>query len=116
MRIPRAISGNYAGGPATPLQVASVLDMSPTSSHFRQLCGASIAYGLTDGGYNAAEITLQPLGTRIIGSPEEGSDRAAEREAILKPRVIGEFLRKYDGSPLPRSDIARNVLEKWGFR
>lgn len=111
LRIPRAISDNYAGEPVTPLRLASALNMTPSSSNFRQLCGASIAYGLTDGGYNAQSISLTQLGRRIVKPLDEGDDLAAKREAILKPRVLGEFLQKYNNSPLPRHDIALNVLE-----
>jgi len=114
LRVPRAISENYGGGPVTPLQLAAALDMSPTSGPFRALCGTSIAYGLTDGGYNAKQILLQPLGKRIVKPLEEGDDAMAKREAILKPRVVGEFLTKYSGSPLPRHDIALNVLQEMG--
>src|SRR5580765_351582 len=114
LRVPRAISDNYAGGPVTPLQLAAALNMSPTSGPFRALCGASIAYGLTDGGYNAQQISLQTLGKRIVKPLEEGDDVVAKREAILKPRVVGEFLKKYSGSPLPRHDIALNVLQELG--
>lgn len=114
LRIPRAIAENYAGGPVTPLQLASALNMSPASGPFRALCGAAIAYGLTEGGCNAKEITLQPLGKRAVKPVEEGDDLEAKREAILRPRVIGEFLKKYSGSPLPRHDIAMNVLEDMG--
>jgi hypothetical protein len=102
------------GGPATPLQLAAALDMSPTSGPFRLLCGASIAYGLTEGGYNAQQISIQPLGKSIIKPLEEGDDILAKRESILKPRVVGEFLTKYSGSPLPRHDIALNVLQDMG--
>jgi predicted nucleotide-binding protein len=114
LRVPRAISDNYGGGPVTPLQLAAALNMSPTSGPFRALCGASIAYGLTDGGYNAQQISLQTLGKRIVKTLEEGDDVVAKREAILKPRVVGEFLKKYSGSPLPRHDIALNVLQELG--
>lgn len=114
LRVPRAISENYAGGPVTPLQLAAALNMSPSSGPFRSLCGASIAYGLTSGGYNAQQILLQPLGKRIVKPLEEGDDVLAKREAILKPRVVGEFLTKYSGSPLPRHDIALNVLQEMG--
>jgi len=114
LRVPRAISENYAGGPVTPLQLAAALNMSPSSGPFRSLCGASIAYGLTTGGCNAQQILLQPLGKRIIKPLEEGDDVFAKREAILKPRVVGEFLTKYSGSPLPRHDIALNVLQEMG--
>lgn len=114
LRIPKAICDNYADGPVSPLQLASALNMAPTSSTFRQLCGASIAYGLTEGGYNAQQITLNPLGKRIIKPLKEGDDLIAKREAILNPRVSSEFLNKYNSSPLPRHDIAMNVLEDMG--
>ena len=35
---------------------------------------------------------------------------AAKREALLKPRIIGDFLRHYDGAALPTDAIAKNVL------
>src|ERR1700722_4773629 len=114
LRIPQAISENYAGEPVTPLKLAAALNMSPTSGPFRSLCGASIAYGLTDGGYNAQQISLTTLGKRIIKPLQKGDDDVAKRDAVLKPRVMSEFLNKYSGSPIPRNDIALNVLEEMG--
>lgn len=110
LKVPRTIIDNYGGHPATPLQVASALNLSPQSGGFRNLCGSSIAYGLTEGGYNAKEISVEPLAKRILTPLEEGDDLTAKREAALKPRVLGEFIRKYENSPLPRRDIALNVL------
>ncbi len=104
----------YAGGPATPLQIAVAMNMTPTSGTFRNLCGAAIAYGLTSGGYNSAEIKLEDLGRRVVQPLEEGDEDVAKREAILKPRIVGDFLRKYQNSPLPRRDIALNVLISMG--
>ncbi len=114
LRVPRALVDNFASGPASPLQVASALNYAPTSRSFRQLCGAAIAYGLTEGGYNAKEITLQPLGKRILKPLEDGDGPRARCEAVLKPRIVGEFLRKYNTSQLPRHDIALNVLGEMG--
>jgi hypothetical protein len=114
LKIPRAIQENYGGKPVTPIQLARALDLLPTSGSFRMLCGASIAYGLTDGGYNAVEIKLLPLGARIVKPLAEGDDLAAKREALLAPRIIGEFLHKYDGAPIPRDDIGANVLSDLG--
>ena len=88
--------------------------MSPESGTFRNLCGSAIAYGLTSGEYNAKEIAVEQLSTRILRPFEEGDDLAAKREATLKPRIIGEFIRKYENSPLPRRDIALNVLIEMG--
>jgi predicted nucleotide-binding protein len=114
LRISRALVDNYAGKGATPLQVASALNMSPSSGTFRNLCGSSIAYGLTSGGYNAKEIATELLAKRILTPLDEGDDVAARREAALKPRILGEFIRKYENSPLPRHDIALNVLTEMG--
>jgi len=82
---------------------------------FRNLCGASIAYGLTVGGYNAAAISITSLADRILKPQTEGDDMQAKREALLTPRIIREFLEKYDGNnQMPVVNIAKNVLEKMG--
>lgn len=90
------------------------MNVSPTSSAFKMLCGASIAYGLTEGGYNAAEISLTPLGRRVVAPTKEGDDQSAKREATLRPRVVRDFLTRYNGSKLPAEQIGRNVLEEAG--
>ena len=64
LSIAEALWENYAGKGAAPHDVAMALDYTPTSGSWRNLCGASIAYGLTNGGYNAPEITLTDLGRR----------------------------------------------------
>lgn len=114
LRIPRALADQYGKQPATPVEVAIAIDMSPKSGPFRMLAGAAIAYGLTDGGYNADVIGLAELGRRIVAPTEEGDDIAAMREAFMRPRIIREFLTKYDGSPIPSELIAKNVLEAMG--
>lgn len=114
LRVAQAIADNYAYSPTRPLNVAGAMGMRPTSGGFRGVTGAAVAYGLTTGGYNSAEIGLTPLGLRIVRPTAEGDDLAARREALLKPRVIGEFLRQYDGAALPSDAIARNVLQEKG--
>jgi len=114
LRIPTAIAENYASEPSRPLEVAVAMNVSPTSGPFKMITGASIAYGLTVGGYNASEIELTPLAKRILSPLEEGDDLEARREALLKPRIVGQFLNKYDGSPIPKDNIAENVLIDMG--
>jgi len=114
LRVPRALADHYAKEPARPLDMADALEMSPTSGPFRELCGAAIGYGLTDGGPNAATISLTDLGRRIVAPLEEGEDELARRQAALVPAVVRQFLEKYDGSPLPAERIAYNVLESMG--
>lgn len=114
LRIPRAIAENYAAKPTSPLNVAAALEMQPNAGRFRLLTGAAIAYGVTTGGANAPEIVITPLGIRIVRPTKEGDDLLARREALLRPRVVGEFLQKYNGSPLPQANIAVNVLLEMG--
>ncbi len=114
IKLPKVIAEQYAYKPATPLEVAAGLGMQPTSGGFRMLCGASSAYGLTKGGYNTESIELTDLGMKIVRPLQEGEDIIAKKEALLKPRVINEYLSKYSGAALPRKDIAFNVLVNFG--
>lgn len=114
LRVAVAITENYASAPTKPLEVAAAMNLAPASSHFRMLTGSSIAYGLTAGGYNAVEISLTPLALRILSPLEEGEDLIAKREALLTPNIVGQFLNKYNNSPLPPEQIAQNVLISMG--
>jgi hypothetical protein len=114
LKVSRALEDHYGGGPASPLDVATSLDSTPSSSWFRTITGAAIAYGLTEGGSNSNEIKLTPLGRRVVAPTSEGEDEVAIREALLRPRVVGEFLTKYDRKKLPPENIAMNVLTQLG--
>jgi hypothetical protein len=113
LRVARAI-GEYGYRPVTPVQLARGLEMQTTSGPFRAICGAAIAYGLTKGGYNAETVSLEPLGLRIVRPTAEGDDLDGMRQAVLRPRVIREFLQRYNGAAVPRTDIALNVLDDLG--
>lgn len=114
-RIVHAIWDNFAGRGAAPHDIAIALDMSPTSGGWRNLCGSAIAYGLTEGGYAAPQITLTDLGRRIVAATEEGDEAAARIEAILQPRLEREFLQRYDRAKFPPDTIGRNVLVSLGL-
>src|ERR1700730_9892613 len=96
LRVPKAIADNYNLKPTTPLKVAAGMGISPTTGPFKMITGAAVAYGLTDGGGQSAQIEIAPRGLRILRPKREGDELAAKREAFLKPRVIGQFLRQYD--------------------
>lgn len=114
LRVAHALADQYGKQPASPLDVAVALDMKPTTGHFRYLCGAAVAYGITDGGPRAPQISLTELGMRVVAPTEEGDDTRATREAFLQPRVVREFLTRYNASKLPTPKIGRNVLETLG--
>jgi hypothetical protein len=114
LRIPRAILDHHAGRAVPPLYLAKVLDIDPKGSQLRVLSGAAIAFGLVEGGAQATSISLTDLSRRILRPKIEGSEFAAMREAVLRPRIFGEFLQMYDGNAFPRQEFACNVLEDMG--
>jgi len=114
-KLATALVDNFASDSASPPDVALAIGSSPTSSVWKYLTGASIAYGLTDGGVNAGLMKLTPLGKRLVAPEEEGEDVVARREAILKPRILREFFEKYRRAKLPNETIAINVLRSLGL-
>lgn len=114
MEVARAIWDNYAGHPTTPIQVAMAMDISPTSSNWQDLPGASVAYGLTSGSYNAQQIQLTELGKKIVAPKTEDEDKEAIIEAVLKPRILNDFFTKYNRAKFPKDNIAINVLIDMG--
>lgn len=85
LRVPQAIFDHYAGRSATPMQLAKALDVAPKGSQLAVLTGAAIAFGLIDGGAQAASVSATELAKRIIRPTDEGTDLVAKREAVLKP-------------------------------
>ncbi|MBA4054861.1 MAG: hypothetical protein C0490_09130 [Marivirga sp.] len=111
LKIASAIVDNYAGKPTAPFQVATAMDLSPGSSNWRKLTGASIAYELTDGGYNSDKIGLTDLARKILTPTEEGLEKTAKVDAALKPKVLKLFFNKYNNAKFPKDNIAENVLK-----
>lgn len=113
--VARCISDNFAGKGAAPHDIAIAMGLSPTSSGWRMLANAAVAYGLITAGWNSKEILLSEIGKRIVTPLEEGDDVFAKIEALLKPRMFKEFYSKYDASKFPKDDVARNVLVSLGL-
>ena len=113
LTLARALQENF-NGEAAPHELANAMSISPTSSAWPSLTGASVAYGLTEGGYNATTIKLAALGSRIVAMQEEGDDVKAIREAALLPRIMRQFFQKYDRGKFPQEAIGINVLVSMG--
>jgi hypothetical protein len=114
LRLAQSLSDDFAGRPTAPHQLAISVDISPTSSNWRDLCGASIAYGLTSGGCNAQSISLNELGKRIVAPTIEGDDVTAKVDAALRPEIAHQFFENYNRAKFPQDKIARNVLAEMG--
>ena len=114
-KIASALVDNFAAKDGSPPDVALAIGISPTSSGWRTLTGSAIAYGLSEGGFNANKIKLTSLGRRMVAPEEEGADLAARRESIMKPRISKEFFERYRRAKLPNDVIASNVLRSLGI-
>jgi hypothetical protein len=114
-KIASAIVDNFAGDGGSPPDIALALEISPTSSAWPPICGAAIAYGLTEGGFNASKMKLTALGRKLVAPEEEGEDLLARRESILKPRLVREFFERYRRAKFPSAIIAGNVLKGMGL-
>jgi len=112
LTVPQAITDNYAAKSTAPHDVAMALELSPTSSGWRELAAVSLGYGLTKGSWNAAKIELTDLGRRATAPTEEGGDVRARAEAALHPKVLASFFRKYNKAKFPPDHIAKNVLQQ----
>ena len=114
IRLAQALYDDFAGKPTAPHQLAMAVDISPTSSNWPDICGASIAYGLTSGGYNAKTISLTDLGSRIVAPTVEGDDLKTKVEAALLPKISKKFFQHYNRAKFPQDRIAKNVIAQMG--
>ena len=87
LRVPQAILEHYAGKPAAPLQVAKALNVDPKGSQIRVLSGAAIAFGLIEGGAQAASISVTDRARRNLRPKEEGADEEDSRGAASDARA-----------------------------
>ena len=115
IQVPEAIWSQFAGSSTQPIFVAQAVGISPSSSNWRLLCGAAIAYGLTEGGYNSKSISLTDLGKKVVAPTEENEDIYAKKEAAQLPLFFKMFYEKYgNGNKLPQDKVAENLLVSWG--
>ena len=109
--VAQAIQNANAGLPFARALLAGALGTTPKSSAFTQRLNASAAYGLTQGGYNDADISLTPLGEALAAVSDY--DRAqALVEAAMTPPVFGGFYDMLDGKRLPESAYAQSLLQR----
>ncbi len=109
--IAETIQNANAGLPFERALLAGALGTTPKSSAFTMRLNASAAYGLTQGGYNDAEIVLTPLG-QAAASEDEGRRKQALAEAAMTPGVFGKFYELLDGKRLPESAAAQSILRR----
>ena len=109
--VAQVIQDTNAGWPFDRTLLAGALGTTPKSSAFTQRLNASAAYGLTQGGYNDADISLTSLGETLAAGSH---DRRAQAlvEAAMTPPIFGRFYDMLDGKRLPESAYAQSLLQR----
>ena len=110
--VPRAIYEVNAGLAFDREMLASALGTTPKSSAFTMRLNASAAYGLTEGGYNDADIHLTNLGEAIVASRQEPERTNAMVAAATTPKTFRSFYELFEGRGLPANEYLENILRR----
>ncbi len=112
LSVPRAIYEVNAGLAFEREMLASALGTTPKSSAFTMRLNASAAYGLTEGGYNDADIHLTDLGGTIVASRQEPERANAMVAAATAPKTFRSFYELFEGRALPANEYMENILRR----
>jgi hypothetical protein len=111
LRVPRAIKEKNGGNPWPSAQVATALALGAKSGNFFYITTASRDYGLTEGSRDSAEISLTPLGRRVVYPQSPAEEQAAKIEAFLNVDIFRRVLEHFGGDNLPEQKFLSNTLQ-----
>ena len=111
--VAEAIYRVNAGLPFARELLAGALGTTPKSSAFTMRLNASATYGLTQGGYNDADIRITELGESVVASAVGDAARArAIAAAAMNPELFGKFYELFDGKRLPEDTYVHSLLQR----
>ena len=105
LEITRSIHEKNAGLPFDRVRLAKAMGTTPASSTFMMKLNSSAKYGLTEGGYSDARISLTGLGEKAAKA-----DPAALIEAAMRPETFRAFYELLDGKRIPGSEEASAII------
>lgn len=110
IRVPSVIKEKNGSNPWAPGEVATAVKLGPKSGNFYYLTTASRDYGMTEGTRDTPEVSLTPLGRRIVSPTDPNDYRPALREAFFKVDVFRKVFDHYNGNNLPEEPFLSNTL------
>lgn len=111
LRVPRVIQDEASGMEVSRLTLAELLNVSPASSNFRELVASSRFYGLTNGGINADEFGLTPLGNEATGG-DEVAQVAAYKQSVMNIAPYKEFFTTFNNKKVPSATAFKEFLTR----
>lgn len=115
LKIPQVIQEFNGGNPWPPGDVAKAIGSTAASTTYFYWAAAAREYGLTEGGRDAAVISITDLGRRAV-APTSGDERAqALVEAFLNIEVFRAVVEHFKGSKLPPEEyLVNNLVQNFG--
>jgi predicted nucleotide-binding protein len=112
IRVASAIEDKNSGNPMPPTDVAIALGKSPGSSDFRMLLSSSIKYGLTNGSYNQAKVSLTALARDILEPTSDAAKSIALLQSAFTPSLFGRIFDAYKNKKVPDAQFFQNALSR----
>lgn len=109
--MPRVIQDEASGMEVSRLTLAELLNVSPASSNFRELVASSRFYGLTNGGINADEFGLTPLGSEATGG-DEVAQIAGYKQAVMNVVPYKAFFTTFSNKKIPSATAFKEFLTR----
>lgn len=110
IRVPSVIKDKNGSNPWAPGEVATAVKLGPKSGNFYYLTTASRDYGMTEGTRDTPEVSLTPLGRRIVSPTDPDDHKPALREAFFKVDLFRKVFDHYNGNNLPEEPFLSNTL------
>lgn len=112
IKIVEAIKTQNSGNPWPPDEVAKAIKIKARSSNLGEIIRSASLYGLVEGTYRAALVSLTELGRQIAYPPSEDGLRNSCLEAIRKVDLFDRVLTHYNDGNLPGSPFINNTLTR----
>lgn len=110
IRVPSVIKEKNGSNPWAPGEIATAVKLGAKSGNFYYLTTASRDYGMTDGTRDTPELSLTPLGRRIVSPTDPADYQPALREAFFKVDLFRKVFDHYNGNNLPEEPFLSNTL------
>lgn len=110
LRVAQGVESANGGQPLPPVELAIALDMSPGGSGFRDILSSSIKYGLTNGSYKNARVSLEELARDVVEPKTDELQQKSIVKAALNPPTFTSIFNYFKGKKLPDTQFFQNTV------
>ena len=112
MKVVEAIKTQNSGNPWPPDEIAKAIKIKSRSSNLREVIRSTNQYGLTDGTYRSASISLTDLGRRVAYPQSDDEFVQAKKDALLSVDLFKRVIAHYKDGNIPDPPFVNNTLTR----